>query len=49
MGAKIKTQYITLCAVLYLIELYLQNCAAGIGRHYHESSDCFEYPQKIPT
>ena len=23
--------------------------AAGIRGHYHESSDCFEYPKKIPT
>ena len=41
MGAKIKTQYMTLCAILYL-----QNCAAGIRGHYHKSSDCFEYPKK---
>ena len=44
MGAKIKTQYMTLCAILYL-----QNCTAGIRGHYHKSSDCFEYRQKIPT
>ena len=25
------------------------NNVAGIRGHYHESSDCFEFPQKIPT
>ena len=44
MGAKIKTQHMTLCAVLYL-----QNCAAGICGHYHKSLDSFEYPPKFPT
>ena len=28
-----------------LIVLYSQNYAAGIHEHYHESSDCFEYPK----
>ena len=31
------------------IKIYLQNYAAGICGNYHESSDGFEYPQKIPT
>jgi len=25
---------------------YSQDCAAGIHGHYHESSDCFEYPKE---
>ena len=29
-----------------LVVLYSQNYAARICRHYHESSDCFEYPKK---
>ena len=29
-----------------LVVLYSQNYAAEIRRHYHESSDCFEYPKK---
>ena len=48
-GGKNQTQYIMLCAVLYLVVLYLQNCAAWISGHYHKSSDCLEYPQKILT
>ena len=28
------------------VALYSQNYAAGIRGHYHESSDCFEYPKK---
>ena len=31
-----------------LVVLYSQNYAAGIRGHYHESSDCFEFPKKIP-
>ena len=30
------------------LELYSQNYATGIRGHYHESSDCFEYPKKSP-
>ena len=28
-----------------LVVLYLQNYAAGIHGHYHQSSDCFDYPK----
>ena len=31
------------------IKIYSRNYAAEIRRNYHESSDCFEYPLKIPT
>ena len=34
---------------MWAIKIYLQNYAAGICGNYHESSDGFEYPQKIPT
>ena len=33
-------------ARISLIVLYSQNYAARIRGHYHESSDCFEYPNK---
>ena len=29
--------------------IYSRNYAAGIRGNYHQSSDCFEYPQKIPA
>ena len=34
---------------LWTMLLYSRNYAAGIRGKYHESSDCFKYPQKIPT
>ena len=34
---------------IWAIKISLQNYAAGICGNYHESSDGFEYPQKIPT
>ena len=36
-------------AVLYLVVPYSQNYAARIHGLYHECSDCFEHPPKIPT
>ena len=29
-----------------IIKIYSRNYAAGIRKNYHESSDCFEYPNK---
>ena len=34
--------------VQHFINFFAELCA-GIRGHYHKSSDCFEYPQKIPT